>query len=161
MRTLIITLSLLSACTSGNQLGDDMAGDIDAVRAVVEAHHDAAGQLSSADEFAALEATYDADYGTAMMDMSDMMDMMMDCMSMHGGAESSMDDMHDHMDEMGTEHDDHGTAQEGCADMETCMDAEDTHYDAMMEHMDAMDEDGGSWDEEMSCEDMGDEGMSM
>lgn len=161
MRALIITLSLLSACSSGNQLGADMAGDLDAVRVVVEAHHDAASQLTSAGEFASLEATYDEDYGAAMMDMSDMMDMMMDCMSMHDGDESSMDDMHDHMDEMDAEHDAHGTAQGGCADMATCMEAEDAHYDAMMEHMDAMGEDGGSWDEEMSCEDMGDEGMGM
>ena len=161
MRHLILTLTLLGACSSGNPLSDDMNADIDGLRAVVQAHYDDASLAADATALDALELTYDEDYDAAMMDMSSMMDMMMGCMDMHGADESSMDDMHDHMDELGTEHDDHGAAQMGCDDMATCMDAESAHYDAMMAHMDAMGADLEGWDEGMSCEGMDDSGTGV
>lgn len=161
MRHLILTLSLLSACSTGNTLHDDMSADIDDMRAVVQAHYDDVSQVTDASALEALELTYDEGYDAAMMDMSGMMDMMMGCMEMNGGDDSPMDEMHDHMSELGTEHDEHGATQAGCADMATCMEAEDAHYDAMMEHMEAMGEAAGSWDEEMSCDGTDHGGMSM
>ena len=161
MRHLILTLSLLVACHGSNQLGDDMTADIDGLRAVVQAHYDGASQAADSGALDALELTYDEDYDAAMMDMSDMMDMMMGCMDMHGGDDGSMDGMHDHMSELDSEHDAHGSAQRACADMETCMEAEDAHRDAMMAHLDGMGEAGGAWDEEMSCEGMDHGDMEM
>ena len=128
---MLILLSALLACTSGNDLGANTTAHIDALRTLVEEHADAVSALNSTSEIAAIEVDYDVSYES------------------------------EHMDEMGSAHDAHGDSMASCADMSGCTDLEAEHMDAMMEHLDGMETDMGSWDDEMSCSDDEDGGMSM
>lgn len=154
MRTVLLLLALgVAGCdrNDAEAVVPDYASDVDAARALVDAHESAVAAAATIEAAGALEQQYMSDWESLRDQMQGDMDAIGGC-QMHGDGMGMMRDADTTMGMMDDAVGDHVGTHMDHGDVTQCRDGEPDHAGQMHDMLDQMGEHGEHWmDEGMSC----------